>query len=212
MVNGQAATLGQRVSPKDRIVFDGREIHVPSGRGLPRLLIYHKPPGEIVSRQDPQGRPSVFDRLPEIHDGRWIAIGRLDFNTGGLLLFTDSGELANQLMHPRFGLQREYAVRLLGSLSDSERNVLLQGVALEDGTARFDVLEEAGGAGANRWYRVVLHEGRNREVRRMFEGVGRTVSRLMRVAFGSIRLPRDLRQGKLRELPPAEVRTLLQAH
>jgi 23S rRNA pseudouridine2605 synthase len=208
-VNGQAASLGQRIGGADRIVLDGREIRLESAAELPRLLLYHKPPGEIVSREDPRGRPSVFDRLPEIQGGRWIAVGRLDFNTSGLLLFTDSGELANRMMHPKFGMQREYAVRVLGALGEPEKKLLLKGVTLEDGPARFDLLEEAGGTGSNRWYRVVLHEGRNREVRRLFEAVGRTVSRLIRVAFGSIRLPRDLRQGHCREVPAAQVRTLM---
>ena len=180
----------------------------PSGRP-PRLLLYHKSAGEIVSRDDPRGRPTVFQRLPALRGSRWIAVGRLDFNTSGLLLFTDSGDLAHQLMHPRFAMKREYAVRVMGKLSESQKTLLLEGVKLEDGMGRFDLLEEAGGEGANKWYRVVLHEGRNREIRRMFAAVGMTVSRLMRVAFGDIKLPRSLRQGQYRELSPGDVQALL---
>ncbi len=207
-MNGRPARLGQRVSPGDDVAVDGRPVSVHSSR-KPRLLLYHKKAGEIVSRNDPGGRPSVFEQLPGLHGARWIAVGRLDFNTSGLLLFTDSGDLAHRLMHPSFGMKRQYAVRLVGALSQSQKDLLLTGVELEDGLARFDALEEAGGTGTNRWYRVSLHEGRNREVRRLFEAVGVAVSRLIRISFGDIELPRNLRQGQCRELSPAEMAPLL---
>ena len=171
----------------------------------PRLLVYNKPAGEIVSVDDPQGRPTVFERLPRVKGARWIAIGRLDFNTGGLLLFTTSGELAERLMHPRYEVEREYAVRVLGRL-DAERAARLQeGVLLEDGRARFETLVDVGGEGANHWYQVTLREGRNREVRRMFEAVGVRVSRLIRVRFGPFRLPPGLKRGQWRELDASEI-------
>lgn len=176
---------------------------------LPRVLIYHKPEGEIVSRDDPEKRASVFEKLPRVHGGRWIAIGRLDFNSCGLLLFTTSGELANRLMHPRYGLEREYAVRILGELSEEAAERLTTGIELGDGTARFLRLLAAGGEGANRWYNVTLTEGRNREVRRMFEAVGVTVSRLMRVRYGPVALPSSLKRGQVRELEPEVVAKLL---
>jgi 23S rRNA pseudouridine2605 synthase len=209
-VNGSRAALGQRVSAGDRVVLDGRTVQVGPRETAPRVILYHKPSGEIVSRNDPQGRPTVFERIPEARDPRWIAIGRLDFNTSGLLLLTDSGDLAHRFMHPSFGLTREYAVRILGALSPEQKRRLLEGVTLEDGPAHFDLLEEGGGEGSNRWYRVILQEGRNREVRRLFQAVGLTVSRLIRVAFGPIHLPRNLRQGRYVELDEDTVRTLLQ--
>jgi 23S rRNA pseudouridine2605 synthase len=171
--------------------------------------MYHKPEGEIVSRDDPDGRPSVFAALPRIRGGRWITVGRLDFNTSGLLLFTTSGELANKLMHPSSQLVREYAVRVLGELAPEAQKQLLEGVELEDGKASFASLEDAGGEGANRWFRVTLFEGRNREVRRMFEAVGCTVSRLIRVRYGPFVLPPQLKRGRCRELSEEEVKELL---
>jgi 23S rRNA pseudouridine2605 synthase len=171
--------------------------------------MYHKPEGEIVSRDDPDGRPSVFAALPRIRGGRWITVGRLDFNTSGLLLFTTSGELANKLMHPSSELVREYAVRVLGELTPEAQKQLLEGVELEDGKANFASLEDAGGEGANRWVRVTLFEGRNREVRRMFEAVGGTVSRLIRVRYGPFVLPPQLKRGRCRELSEIEVKELL---
>jgi 23S rRNA pseudouridine2605 synthase len=172
-------------------------------------LLYHKPVGELVTRRDPSGRPTVFARLPPVSGGKWAAVGRLDMNTSGLLLFTDSGELANRMMHPRFGLLREYTVRALGRLGPAERRRLLQGVQLDDGRAAFERVEAHDvGSGANRWYNVALREGRNREVRRLFEAVGLRVSRLIRTGFGPVRLPRDLGPGQWRELEPRKVREL----
>lgn len=208
-VNNEPAQLGQRLSPGDRVRVNGRIVKLRFAPRLPRVLVYHKPEGELVTRDDPSGRATVFDALPPIRGGRWIAVGRLDINTEGLLLFTTSGELANRLMHPRHGLEREYAVRVVGELSDAQRNELLKGVQLEDGPARFNTLEDAGGMGSNHWYRVSLGEGRNREVRRMFEAVGVMVSRLLRVRYGPIRLPPQLRRGMIHELPRFEVQALL---
>jgi 23S rRNA pseudouridine2605 synthase len=208
-LNGRPARIGQPAMPGDRVRIDGRLVNLKFSARLPRVLLYHKPEGEIVSRDDPQRRPSVFTSLPRLSGSRWVAVGRLDFNTSGLLLFTTSGELANRLMHPRYGLTREYAVRVLGELSPEARQGLLRGVALDDGPARFSTLEEAGGEGANRWYRVSLSEGRKREVRRMFEAAGVTVSRLMRIGFGPFALPPRLRRGQSLELDEREVRRLM---
>ena len=171
--------------------------------------MYHKPEGEIVSRDDPGRRPSGFNAVPRMHGGRWVAVGRLDFNTSGLLLFTTSGELANRLMHPRYNLVREYAGRVLGDLSSDAQKKLLDGVELEDGPAQFASLVDGGGDGANHWYRVSLFEGRNREVRRMFEAVGVTVSRLMRVRYGPFALPPNLRRGQVTELGEADIQKLM---
>jgi 23S rRNA pseudouridine2605 synthase len=208
-VNGEPAHLGQRVSPADKVKVGGRLVNLHFAKRVPRVLIYHKPEGEIVSRDDPQGRPSVFNALPRLRGGRWIAIGRLDFNSCGLLLFTSDGTLANRLMHPRYRLEREYAVRVLGEIDEASLRKLTEGIELEDGMARFIRLQPAGGEGANHWYRVTLEEGRNREVRRMFAAVGVTVSRLMRVRYGPIVLPANLKRGQCRELAPEEVQALL---
>ena len=206
-VNGVTARLGQSVAPTDKIKIGGRLVNVRfTTTKTPRVVMYHKPEGEIVSRDDPEGRPSVFAALPRIRGGRWIAVGRLDFNTSGLLLFTTSGELANQLMHPSSELVREYAVRVLGELTRETQQRLLDGVDLEDGPASFASIEEAGGEGANRWVRVTLFEGRNREVRRMFEAVGCTVSRLIRIRYGPFALPPQLKRGQGGELGGGEVR------
>jgi 23S rRNA pseudouridine2605 synthase len=204
LVNDEPASLGQKVGPGDRVKLNGRLIQLRFGARSPRVLIYHKPEGEIVSRHDPEGRPSVFERLPALRRGRWLAIGRLDYNTSGLLLFTDDGTLANRMMHPRYGYEREYAVRLLGELGDEQIRALTEGIALEDGPARFSSLRAEGGEGANRWYKVILPEGRNREVRRMFEAVGFTVSRLMRVRYGPVELPPRLKRGMWMEMPEAD--------
>ncbi len=209
-VNGRLATLGERVTGADRIALDGHPVKVVQGPGdLPRVLIYYKPTGEVSTLRDPEGRPTVFDRLPVARNARWIQVGRLDFNTSGLLVFTTSGKLANRLMHPSGRIEREYAVRVLGSLSPEQLTTLRSGVMLEDGPAKFELIDPQGGQGANRWYRVVIMEGRNREVRRMFEAVGLAVSRLIRTRFGPFSLPDVLHRGKSMELSPNVVRTLL---
>ena len=204
-VNGTPAFIGQRVMPTDVVKINGRVVKQakqPGGaKKTPRVLVYHKPVGEIVSMDDPEGRPTVFDHLPKVSGGRWIVVGRLDFNTEGLLLFTTSGELANRLMHPRYGLEREYAVRAAGVMTEEGKNALLNGVELDDGPAHFSMVEEKGGEGVNRWYLVRISEGRNREVRRMFAAVGLTVSRLIRVRYGAVHLPKDLDRGQTKELP-----------
>lgn len=209
MVNGVPAQLGQTVSFGDRVKVNGKLVPLRFSERLPRVLIYHKPEGEIVSRNDPVHRPTVFTALPRMAAGRWVAVGRLDFNTSGLLLLTTSGDLANRLMHPRYQLIREYAVRVLGELPEDAKERLLAGIELTDGVAQFSSFQEAGGEGANRWYRVALAEGRNREVRRMFEAVGVVVSRLIRIRYGSFLLPPQLKRGQHRELSEAEVRKLL---
>lgn len=209
-VNGAAATLGLRVTSEDEIQVGRRQIKFKVTTRLPRVIVYHKPEGEIVSRDDPQGRRSVFEKLPAIRSAKWLAIGRLDFNTCGLLIFTTSGDLANRLMHPRFQVEREYAVRIFGELSEDHLKSLKQGVKLSDGSARFDVVEPQGGEGRNHWYRVVVTEGRNRVVRRMFETIGLRVSRLMRVRFGIVNLPSSLKRGTWSELKESEIRKLLE--
>ncbi len=204
-VNDEPAVLGQKVGPGDRVKCNGKLVQLRFTTRTPRVLMYHKPEGEIVSREDPEGRPTVFERLPILRKGRWIAVGRLDFNTSGLLLFTNDGTVANRLMHPRYELEREYAVRLLGQLTDEQVESLKAGVQLEDGLARFTTLSDQGGEGVNHWYKVTLSEGRNREVRRMFEAVGLTVSRLMRVRYGPVSLPSRLKRGMWMEMAEAEV-------
>lgn len=208
-LNGQIAQLGDRAGPGDVIRIGRRVIRVHTDEALPKVLLYHKPEGEIVSRDDPQGRPSVFDKLPYLRSSKWIAVGRLDFNTSGLLIFTDNGALANRLMHPRFEMEREYAVRILGELTEEQMQQLTTGIPLDDGRAAFTYLAEEGGEGVNRWYRVILKEGKNREVRRMFEAIGITVSRLMRVRFGPINLPPRIKRGQWLELDEKETRRLL---
>lgn len=210
-VNGRPATLGDRVGPGDTVKTAGRMLRVRARTRPPRVLLYHKPVGEIVSADDPGRRASVFDALPRLKASRWVAVGRLDFNTSGLLVFTTSGELAARLMHPRYGVEREYAVRVAGQLDEGQREQLLRGVDLGDGPAQFDSLEDEGGRGLNHWYRVVLREGRNREVRRMFGALGLTVSRLMRVRYGPIVLPPGLTRGHYRELPESDVRALMKS-
>ena len=214
-VNHKVATLGQRVRANDRVSVDGRaaRINWPSkqSHGLPRVLVYHKPAGEICTRSDPEGRPTPFDRLPPLRGGRWVGVGRLDVNTSGLLLFTDDGELANRLMHPAQQVEREYAVRVLGSLDRSTKELLSRGVLLSDGEARLKSVMDAGGEGANRWYHVIVTEGRNRVVRRLLESQELTVSRLIRIRVGPLRLPRHLRQGRWQRATTAEVRSLLRS-
>ena len=202
-VDGVAVTLGARVIPGQSIRVDGRNVPTHAFQPKPRVLIYHKPEGEVCTRSDPQGRPTVFEKLPALRGARWIVVGRLDYNTSGLLLFTTDGELANRLMHPSHEIEREYAVRVLGKVSDEMLARLKDGVMLEDGPGRFDSVVAAGGAGANRWYHVVLKEGRNREVRRLWEAVGVKVSRLIRVRFGPVQLPPHFHAGRTVELDEA---------
>ena len=212
-VNGTVATLGVRVSEGDRVQIDGRNVRLQleAEQALPRVLLYHKQEGEIVSRDDPDGRANVFDALPKLRGQKWIAIGRLDFNTSGLLIFTTSGELANRLMHPRFEVEREYAVRVQGEMTkDQMHQMIKDGIELDDGIVRFEQLSDEGGEGYNHWYRLVLKEGRNRVVRRTFEALGLPVSRLMRVRFGIINLPSRIKRGMMAELGEAEVRAILE--
>lgn len=208
-VNGEPAHIGQRILPQDQVRINGKLIQRKVSKKPPRVLIYHKPAGEIVSTSDPEGRASVFDSLPQMKVGKWLAVGRLDYNTEGLLLFTTSGDLANRLMHPRYGIEREYAVRTLGDLEEGMRQKLLAGVELEDGMAQFSKISDGGGEGVNKWYRVIIGEGRNREVRRMFEAVGLTVSRLIRTRYGVMTLPSGLKRGRWDELGEDAVRSLL---
>lgn len=208
-VNSMPAHIGQRIGATDQVRINGKIVHRKIQTKPPRVLMYHKPTGEIVSQSDPEGRPTVFDRLPKAKNGRWIAVGRLDFNTEGLLLFTTSGELANRLMHPRYGIEREYAVRILGELEHDQAQLLKNGVALDDGVAKFLRLADGGGDGANRWYHVALTEGKNREVRRMFEAVGHMVSRLIRTRYGIFVLPPRLRRGQYEEVPTDQVVQLM---
>ena len=212
-VNGEPAHIGQRILPTDVVRINGKlmQRRVSATNKPPRVLVYHKPAGEIVSADDPEGRPSVFDRLPNMKNGKWLAVGRLDFNTEGLLLFTNSGDLANRLMHPRYNIDREYAVRTLGVLEEGMRQKLLAGVELDDGLASFTKIADGGGEGVNRWYRVVIGEGRNREVRRMFEAVGLTVSRLIRTRYGAMTLPSGLKRGRWEELEENDARNFMTA-
>ncbi len=212
-VNGEVAQLGMRVAEGDKVKVDGRllRLKLEAEPKMPRVLLYHKQEGEIVSRDDPEGRDSVFDVLPKLRGQKWIAIGRLDFNTSGLLIFTTSGELANRLMHPRFEVEREYAVRVQGEMTpDQMKQMTSKGLELEDGVVKFAKLSDEGGEGFNHWYRIVIKEGRNREVRRTFEALGLPVSRLMRVRFGIVNLPPRIKRGMLAELGEGEVRAILE--
>lgn len=204
-VNNEPAHIGQRIQFGDTLKVNGKPVRVRIDPPPPRVIAYHKPAGEVVTHDDPQNRPTVFRRLPKLFQGKWQSVGRLDLNTEGLLLLTSSGELANRLMHPRFGLEREYAVRVLGALSIEEKKRLLAGVTLEDGLAQFTSVEAGGGEGANHWYKVTLSEGRNREVRRMFEAVGHAVSRLIRIRYGAMVLPRGLKRGAFVELDERDI-------
>jgi 23S rRNA pseudouridine2605 synthase len=210
-VNAEPAHIGQRVQFGDAVKINGKPIRVRIDPPPARVIAYHKPTGEVVTHDDPQNRPTVFRRLPKLFQGKWQSVGRLDINTEGLLLLTSSGELANRLMHPRFGLEREYAVRVLGALSNEEKKRLLDGVSLEDGNAKFTSIEPGGGEGANCWYKVTLSEGRNREVRRMFEAVGHAVSRLIRIRYGAMVLPRGLKRGAFVELDERDIWALTSA-
>ncbi len=210
VVNGQPAQLGLSVSNADRIEIDGKPVRI-ARRQPRRVLAYYKPVGEMTTRRDPDGRPTVFDRLPPVHDGRWIAVGRLDLNTQGLLLLTNDGELANRLMHPSSRIDREYAVRVVGEVKPEQLQRLLEGIPLDDGLARFDEMREAGGEGVNHWYHVILREGRHREVRRLWESQGITVSRLIRVRYGPVVLRRGLHPGRWDELDEAEMAELMKA-
>jgi 23S rRNA pseudouridine2605 synthase len=210
-VNNEPAHIGQRVQFGDQVKVNGKPIRYRIDPPPARVIAYHKPVGEVVSHDDPQNRPTVFRKLPRLQQGKWQSVGRLDLNTEGLLLFTSSGELANKLMHPRFGLEREYAVRVLGALSNEEKQHLLDGVRLDDGMAAFGSIEDGGGEGSNCWYRVTISEGRNREVRRMLEAVGHAVSRLIRIRYGAMVLPRGLKRGAWLELDESDIRALVQA-
>ena len=210
-VNNEPAHVGQRIQYGDVVKVNGKPIRVRIEPPPARVIAYHKPAGEIVSHDDPQNRPSVFRKLPRLQHGKWQSVGRLDLNTEGLLLLTSSGELANRLMHPRFGLEREYAVRVLGALSKEEKQKLLDGVVLDDGPAQFSSIEDGGGEGSNCWYRVTISEGRNREVRRMMEAVGHAVSRLIRIRYGAMVLPHGLRRGAFLELGESDIRALMKA-
>ena len=209
-VNGVRAELGVRVGPRDQVRLDGERIAAQAPRRS-RVLCYHKPVGEVTTRKDEQGRPTVFENLPKMRSGRWITVGRLDVNTSGVLLFTNDGELANRLMHPSYQLTREYAVRILGEPTPEALAVLTRGVDLDGEQARFDTLELRGGSGANKWFHVTLGEGRNREVRRLWESQGLKVSRLIRVRYGSIVLPRALRAGRYDELGAPDIGPLYES-
>jgi 23S rRNA pseudouridine2605 synthase len=210
-VNNQPSHIGQCVQWGDQVKVNGKPLRIRIDPPPARVIAYHKPTGEVVTHDDPQNRPTVFRRLPKLYQGKWQSVGRLDLNTEGLLLFTSSGELANRLMHPRFGLEREYAVRVLGKLSNEEKQKLLDGVQLEDGIAQFGSIEDGGGEGSNAWYRVTISEGRNREVRRMIESVGHAVSRLIRIRYGAMMLPRGLKRGAYMELDEQDINALVRA-
>lgn len=210
-VNNEPAHIGQRIQFSDHVKVNGKPIRFRIEPPPARVIAYHKPAGEVVTHDDPQNRPTVFRKLPKLYQGKWQSVGRLDLNTEGLLLFSSSGELANNLMHPRFGLEREYAVRVLGKLNKEEKQRLLDGVQLDDGLAQFGSIEDGGGEGVNCWYRVTISEGRNREVRRMLEAVGHAVSRLIRIRYGAMMLPRGLKRGAWMELGETDIRALMSA-
>ena len=210
-VNRQPAEVGQKVGPNDQVRINGELVRLRFAAPRVRVLLYHKPAGEIVSRADPEGRPTVFDKLPRLGSAKWIAVGRLDFNSEGLLIFTTLGELANRLMHPRYEVEREYSVRVMGTLTPEQERQLLEGVELEDGPAKVLALADGGGEGANHWYKIVLPEGRNKEVRRMFETLGLMVSRLIRTRYGVVNMPPQLKRGQMQELQGEELDTLLKA-
>ncbi len=210
-VNREPAEVGQKVGPGDEVRINGELVKVRFAEPRVRILMYHKPAGEIVTRDDPEGRPTVFEKLPNIGNGKWIAIGRLDFNTEGLLLFTNSGELANKMMHPRYEVERQYAVRVMGMLTPEQQQALISGIELADGPAKVESLEDGGGEGSNHWYHIVINEGRNREVRRLFEALGLTVSRLIRTRYGTVAMPSRVKRGQTLELATEEVGPVLVA-
>jgi 23S rRNA pseudouridine2605 synthase len=210
-INGVPAQVGAQVVGTERIAIDGQPVAIRPFGQKRRVLAYYKPVGEVTTRRDPEERPTIFEQLPILHDGRWIAVGRLDLNTQGLLLLTNDGELANRLMHPSSQIEREYAVRILGDVAPAVLQQLQEGVALEDGQARFEHIRAAGGEGANHWYHVILREGRNREVRRLWESQGVAVSRLIRVRYGPVVLRRGLHPGRWDELTEAQIAELRQA-
>ncbi|MEX1032953.1 MAG: pseudouridine synthase [Cellvibrionaceae bacterium] len=209
-VNGKPATLGDRVSDKDKIIFDGRLVKAAAGKTRLRVILYNKPEGEICSRSDPEGRPTVYDRLPHLREGRWISVGRLDFNTSGLLLFTNDGDFAHKLMHPSSVIDREYLVRVFGEVQEGTIQRLKEGVLLEDGVARFTDVVARDTDGSSRWFYCVVMEGRNREVRRLWESQGLKVNRLKRVRFGNIFIPSHVRTGQWIELNHKEIGELAQ--
>ena len=210
-VNNEPAHIGQRIQLGDQVKVNGKPIKYRIAPPPTRVIAYHKPAGEVVTHDDPQNRPTVFRKLPKLYQGKWQSVGRLDLNTEGLLLFSSSGDLANNLMHPRFGLEREYAVRVLGRLDKEEKQKLLDGVQLDDGLAQFGSIEDGGGEGANCWYKVTISEGRNREVRRMLESVGHAVSRLIRIRYGAMVLPKGLKRGAWMELGESDIQALMRA-
>lgn len=208
-VNGQIAKLGDRITTNDKVRVDGREIKlIKSESKKTRVLLYHKPEGEICSRSDPENRPTIFDHLPLLRNGRWISVGRLDFNTSGVLLLTNDGELAHQLMHPSKEIEREYAVRIQGQVSPHMIQTLKKGVLIDNEPAHFDSITDAGGEGTNHWYHVLVKEGRNRIVRKLWESQGVKISRLTRIRFGIVLLPRMLRRGKWMELEKDTIEAL----
>jgi 23S rRNA pseudouridine2605 synthase len=209
-VNGKVAKPGDQVEGREKIAIDGKLLRLHSQPSRPKLLMYHKPVGQVCTRADPEGREDVFQSLPGLKQGRWVSIGRLDINTSGLLLFTNDGDLANRLMHPSFEVEREYAVRVHGDVSPEMLQQLRDGITLEDGPAHFDDILDSGGSGRNHWYHVVLKEGRNREVRRLWEAVGVEVSRLVRVRYDQFTLPKWLKPGKYRYLEDETVKRVYQ--
>jgi 23S rRNA pseudouridine2605 synthase len=210
-VNGKVAKLGDRVTPQDKVLVDGKKLAARDNAAIAQtVLLYNKPLGEICTRNDPEGRPTVFDHLPRLQHARWVTVGRLDINTTGLLLLTTDGELANKLMHPSTQIEREYAVRVMGEVTPEMLRNLERGVLLEDGMASFTGIRDAGGEGANHWYHVMIMEGRNREVRRLWESQGLKISRLKRVRYGNILIPSFVKAGKFIELPAEDVKKLYQ--
>ena len=209
-VDGKCAQPGDQISGREKIALDGKLIRIAKLESRPRVLMYHKPVGQVCTRADPEGRPDVFQNLPNLAQGRWVSIGRLDINTSGLILFTNQGELANRLMHPSFEIEREYAVRVHGAVNADMLQQLSRGIELDDGVAKFDTITDSGGEGTNHWYHVVLREGKNREVRRLWESVGVEVSRLVRVRYDNFHLPKWLKPGKYRFFEDEVVKRLYQ--